>query len=313
MISIDAHMDTPWLQTKFAAANPTSEVFSLKYGHESSMFTTPKAKIGGLDSVIMALYLSDAWQDTYGAEAAHKEILNQRSRLVNGAGNYFVTKMSEAKLVKDNSSFVSTFIALEGGRLIDDSLDRLREYAELGIKYLTLTHNRNTSWADSSTDVSNHCGLTTFGRKVIKECNLLNVAIDISHASDHTAHHALDLSAKPVIATHSGAKALVNQPRNLNDSLIERIGESCGIICVPYAKRFIGHYKVADHIQHIADIIGTHRVGIGSDMDGAVMIPGVTSVNQWRDVVANDLINKGWSTSEIEGVFGDNLAKILGA
>jgi len=291
--------------------------FYLREGHEQSLFTIDAAHEGGLKAAIFALYLSDVWQDAHTEAEAFEELRIQRNRLINGFRVLFPNPNHNFNLehflqdVNDAPDWFPVLLGLEGGRLIHNSLDRLKTYAEWGIRYLTLTHNRNTNWADSATDFEHIGGLSGFGRDVIKKCNELNILVDVSHASDHTAYDAIDISTKPVIASHSGVRSLVKQPRNLSDSLIKRIAQTGGIICVPFAKRFMGHYKVSDHINYIVDLVGVNHVGIGSDIDGAVLIPGFTSITQWKDTIVPDLMGAGWSQVDIDKILGGNLLRVL--
>lgn len=274
------------------------------------MFSLTDAREGGLYTAIFALYLSDAWQDAHTVMETTVAINNQVLRLKQDPSLDFypatVPLMSSV-----HAYFFPMMIGLEGGRLINGSLERLQELASFGIRYLTLTHNRNTDWADSATDQPYHEGLTQFGRSVLKKCEELGVLIDVSHASDLTVANVIYLSSKPVIASHSGCRGLVMQPRNLPDILIYKIAERGGVICVPYAKRFIGHYKVADHIDYIAQKVGSEYVGIGSDLDGAVMIPSFTNVRQWKETVLEDLVNMGYGQDQIDGILGGNMLRLL--
>ena len=90
-------------------------------------------------------------------------------------------------------------MGMEGGHMIDNDLGILREYARLGVRYLTLSHSRNTDWSDSSTDTAAHNGLTDFGKGVVRELNRLGVMVDISHVSDKTFYDALEVSKAPII------------------------------------------------------------------------------------------------------------------
>src|ERR1051326_3125076 len=105
--------------------------------------------------------------------------------------------------------------------MIDDDLALLRVYAALGVRYMTLTHYKNNTWADSSTDTAAHNGLTAFGRDVVREMNRLGVMVDISHVADKTFWDALDVSKAPLLASHSSCRALSGHPRNMTDDMIK--------------------------------------------------------------------------------------------
>ena len=102
---------------------------------------------------------------------------------------------------------IAAVLTLEGGHQIDDDLRVLRMYHRLGIRAMTLTHFRNNNWADSSTDKPQHNGLTEFGKQVVREMNRIGMIVDISHVSDKTFYDTLEVTTKPVIASHSSCRA----------------------------------------------------------------------------------------------------------
>jgi membrane dipeptidase len=132
---------------------------------------------------------------------------------------------------------IGSLLGAEGGHSIDNSLGVLRSFYRLGVRYLTLTHNENTDWADSATDEPVHGGLTAFGREVVAEMNRLGMLVDLSHVAPSTMHDALDTSAAPVIFSHSSARAVCDHPRNVPDDVLARLpanGGVCMITFVPY-------------------------------------------------------------------------------
>jgi membrane dipeptidase len=135
--------------------------------------------------------------------------------------------------------------------MIDDDLGVLGTYAALGVRYLTLTHTRNTNWADSSTDTAEHNGLSNFGREVVRELNWLGVMVDISHVSDKTFYDALETSKAPVIASHSSCRALCNVPRNMTDDMIRALARNGGVIQINYHVGFLSQ-EYADSSRAIA-------------------------------------------------------------
>src|SRR6185503_16418115 len=115
---------------------------------------------------------------------------------------------------------IACLIGIEGGHQINNSLAVLRQMYDLGARYLTLTHSRNTPWADSATDAPLHHGLTEFGKDLIREMNRLGMLIDLSHVSPETMKAALAISEAPVIFSHSSARAVVDHPRNVPDDVL---------------------------------------------------------------------------------------------
>jgi membrane dipeptidase len=127
----------------------------------------------------------------------------------------------------------------EGGHQIRESLGVLRMYHRLGVRYLTLTHNDNVSWADSATDEPVLGGLSDFGREVVREMNRLGMLVDLSHVSHDVMRDALDTTRAPVIFSHSSAYAVCDHPRNVPDDVLARLADNGGTCLVTFVPRFV--------------------------------------------------------------------------
>ncbi len=127
---------------------------------------------------------------------------------------------------------IASLLGMEGGNSIGESLAVLRQLYDLGARYLTLTHSKTLSWADSATDAPQHDGLTPFGRQVVREMNRLGMLVDLSHVSEATMMDALDEARAPVIFSHSGARAINGHARNVPDSVLARLPENGGMVMV---------------------------------------------------------------------------------
>lgn len=134
---------------------------------------------------------------------------------------------------------VASLLGAEGGHQIGNSLGTLRMLHRLGVRYLTLTHNDNTDWADSATDEPVHGGLTDFGRDVVREMNRLGMLVDLSHVAVSTMNQALDVAAAPVIFSHSSARALTDNPRNVPDDVLARLAVNGGVCMVAFVPFFV--------------------------------------------------------------------------
>jgi membrane dipeptidase len=141
---------------------------------------------------------------------------------------------------------VASFLGMEGGHAIENSLGALRAYYDLGVRYMTLTHNVTLDWADAALDEPKHGGLTPFGKEVVREMNRLGMLIDLAHVSPGTMSAALDVTEAPVIFSHSGSRALVDHPRNVPDSILARLPKNGGIVMVPFVNGFVSA-KVRAH------------------------------------------------------------------
>src|SRR5665213_613216 len=139
---------------------------------------------------------------------------------------------------------------IEGGHAIEDSLGLLRDYFDLGVRYMTLTHTNTNNWADSSGDVDkagvqHHNGLTPFGKQVVHEMNRLGMIIDISHTADKTFWDALAASKAPIFASHSSCRALCNVPRNMTDEMIAALAKKGGVIQINFNCGFLSEKSAA--------------------------------------------------------------------
>src|SRR5215469_16771034 len=177
----------------------------------------------GAEAVRRTLDLRDAMQPVL---EAHKDQIEQAT-----------TAADIERIVKAQK--IAAFLTIEGGHTIDDNLRVLRAYYLLGIRSMTLTHARNTNWADSARDSPAHNGLTDFGKEVVREMNRLGMMVDLAHVSDKTFYDALAVTTKPVIVSHSAMRAIANVPRNVTDEMLRALAEHGGVIGINFGMGFI--------------------------------------------------------------------------
>jgi membrane dipeptidase len=134
---------------------------------------------------------------------------------------------------------VASLIGIEGGHQIGGNLAALRQFYELGARYMTLTHFKNNEWADSATDDPKYHGITDFGRTVIHEMNRLGMLVDLSHVSDDTMRAALQVSKAPVIFSHSSARALDDHKRNVPDDILKLTAANGGVVMVNFYSAYV--------------------------------------------------------------------------
>jgi membrane dipeptidase len=137
------------------------------------------------------------------------------------------------------SGRIASLMGAEGGHCIGCSLGVLRMLHALGVRYLTLTHNDNTPWADSATDQPVHGGLTAFGREVVREMNRIGMLVDLSHVSADTMRDALATTRAPVIFSHSSARAICSSPRNVPDDVLHTLTGNKGVCMAVFAPSFV--------------------------------------------------------------------------
>ncbi|KAL2762032.1 dipeptidase 1 isoform b precursor, partial [Daubentonia madagascariensis] len=219
---------------------------------------------------------------------------------------------------------VASLIGVEGGHSIDSSLGVLRALYHLGMRYLTLTHNCNTPWADNwlvdrGSDKAQSQGLSLFGQSVVREMNRLGVIIDLAHVSVATMKATLQLSKAPVIFSHSSAYSLCGNRRNVPDDVLQLVNETGSLVMVNFYNDYVSCTKeaslsqVADHLDHIRKVAGARAVGFGGDFDGVSRLPeGLEDVSKYPDLIA-ELLRRNWTEAEIRGALADNLLRVFEA
>jgi membrane dipeptidase len=190
---------------------------------------------GGLDGGFFAVYVAPYYGE--GARAVRRArtlvdtIRAQVARYPDRAG-LARTAADVRRLARAGRAAV--LLGLEGGHALAASPDTLARLADLGIRYVTLTHINTNRWADASQDAPRHGGLTAQGRALVRRMNDLGVLVDVSHASDATFYDALEASRTPVIASHSSARALTPGVRNLSDAMLRALARQGGVAMVNF-------------------------------------------------------------------------------
>ncbi|PDQ34533.1 MAG: membrane dipeptidase [Candidatus Lumbricidophila eiseniae] len=225
---------------------------------------------------------------------------------------------------------IASLLGAEGAHQLANSPAVLRIYAELGVRYLTLTHNRTSDWADAAHGNQTHGGLTERGRAFIGELERLGMLVDLSHVAPSTMHATLDIATAPVIFSHSSARALYDHPRNVPDDVLRRIPANGGIVMVTFVPQFlsadfdtwftgdrsrprppIDASTVADHIEHVREIAGLNHLGFGGDYDGTEYFPVSLEGVDGYPVVLAELARRGWSVTELAAITSGNILRIL--
>lgn len=185
---------------------------------------------GRVGAQFWSVYVSASLPEPQAVVAALEQI-DVMKRLIarHPADLAFVTTADQAEAAMKRGR-IASLLGMEGGNSIGESLAVLRQTYDLGARYLTLTHSKTLSWADSATDAPRHGGLTAFGRKVVREMNRLGMLVDLSHVSEATMMDALDETRAPVIFSHSGARAIDGHPRNVPDSVLARLPANGGVV-----------------------------------------------------------------------------------
>ena len=238
-IVVDGHADTTQ-RLIFDRA------FNIGTRNSNGNLDIPRMKEGGVDALFFSIWMPG---DVTGPIAIKRALvqIDALREAVRTHPNDLALATSVADVRRAAAEHkIAALMGMEGGHMIDRDLRVLRNYAALGVRYLTLTHFKNTEWADSSTDTPVHNGLTAFGKDVVRELNRLGVIVDISHVSDKTFYDAIAVSSAPVIASHSSARALTNHPRNMTDEMLRAVARNGAVVMINYHSGFISEqFRIA--------------------------------------------------------------------
>jgi membrane dipeptidase len=210
-----------------------------------------RMKQGGLTAEFFSVYVDRSYAERGGAARRAMDLIDRVYRAAERhPAELMLAYSSEDIRRAKKQGKIAALMGIEGGHAIEDSLEALRDFYRLGVRYMTLTHNNTNNWADSCCDKATHNGLSDFGREVVREMNRTGMLVDISHVSDKTMSDVLDVSTAPVIASHSSARALADRPRNIPDELLRRIAKNGGVVMINFYPAFISmDYYNADHAR----------------------------------------------------------------
>jgi len=258
---VDGHNDLPWAMREFAAAPLDLEAYDLTRptpGHTD----LARLRTGRVGGQFWSVYVPGEVRDS-GYARVQLEQIDIARRTIARYPTDFAWALT-AQTVRDvhRTGRIASLLGMEGGHAIENSLGALRAYYELGVRYMTLTHNVTLDWADAAGDVHRHGGLTAFGEEVVREMNRLGMLVDLSHTSPGTMSDALNVTEAPVIFSHSNARALTDVPRNVPDSILRRLPANGGVVMVTFVPGFASQ-RVADWNARLDSV----RRASGADAD----------------------------------------------
>jgi membrane dipeptidase len=240
---VDGHNDLPIIIREDPKHRGDLEGYDLRQ-HTDGETDLARLKDGYVAGQFWSVYvdggLKEGWARTQleQIELAKRMIARYPERLVLATRSSDIVKAKKA-------GKVASFLGMEGGHVIENSLGALRAYYDLGARYMGLTHNVTLDWADAALDTHKHGGLTPFGKEVVREMNRLGMLVDLSHTSSAVMHQALDTSEAPVIFSHTGAQALAPTGRNVPDDVLQRMAANGGVVMVYYVPEFISKEALA--------------------------------------------------------------------
>lgn len=311
--TVDSHVDTPMWFT---------ENFSIAQRESASKVTLPKMEEGLLDGVFMVAYLKQGARDDASLLHATQEatdIIARIKKQIEDNRDAVSLAIRPEDLIRNKQEGKKTiFLGIENGYAIGKDITNVARFKDMGVSYITLSHNGDNDLCDSARGTGEHNGLSELGRQVVGEMNRLGIMIDISHTSEKTVADTLQLSKAPVIASHSSARALCDHPRNLTDNQLKAIANAGGVVQVCLYHGFLSEKPEATihdairHIDHMVKLIGADHVGIGSDFDGDGGIAGCDAANEIINIT-RELLRIGYSHEDLEKIWGGNLFRVMRA
>ncbi len=237
---IDGHNDYPWEVREKAQFD--LDKLDISKAQPATMTDIPRLRAGGVGGQFWSVYVPADPAERHGQSAVTQtlEEIDTVHRMIRKYPETFelaLTADDVGRIFKKGK--IASMIGMEGGHSIDNSLAALRMFYRLGARYMTLTHSKNTDWADSATDDPKNGGLSPFGEQVVREMNRLGMLVDLSHVSPDTMEDAIRVSAAPVIFSHSSARAIDDVPRNVPDNILQLLPKNGGVVMVTFVPGFL--------------------------------------------------------------------------
>lgn len=325
----DGHNDLPWE----CRVNRGYRVDDIGQESEMTLHTDiPKLRRGG--------YLAQFWSAWVDAEFKGADAvvatLEQIDCIQRMCARYpqdfrFATAADDVRAAARDGR-IASLIGIEGGHQIADNLAVLRQYARLGVRYMTLTWNNTNEFADAAVGECRWHGINDRGREIIHEMNRIGMIVDLSHVSADTMRDALDVTEQPVMFSHSSCFAVNPHPRNVPDDVLERVSDNDGVVMITSVPVFVSDTRrrwhdqgeqgetpevtvrmVADHVEHARDVAGIDHIGVGGDFDGTDVMPsGLSNVGEYQNLF-DELHSRGWNEDELNKLGWRNVLRVLEA
>ena len=306
ILTLDTHCDTPMLFPQ-----------GIRFDQRDPRILVDLQKMteGRLDATVMAAYLP---QPTENPTAYADNIFDQIETIVKKNSDYVRIARTPAELWDNKrAGRKSIMLGIENGIALDGKLENLQHFADRGIVYVTLCHNGDNDICDSASKSNQtHGGVSAFGEQVIKEMNRLGILVDMSHAGEKSFYDALDISTKPIVCSHSSARALCDHPRNLTDDQMRALAAKGGVAQTTIYHGFLRNdaeatiLDVIAHLEHAIDVMGIDHVGLGTDFDGDGGVRGLADASELIHFT-RQLLARRYSDEDIQKIWGGNFLRVM--
>lgn len=244
-ILIDGHNDLPWAIRQSKSAPRDVAAYDLRQ-RSAGDTDFERLAAGGLGAQFWSVYIPGEDKQAGYAKVQLEQIDIARRLIERYPDRLGPALTADGIETVWRGRRIASLLGMEGGHALENSLGALRAYYDLGVRYMTLTHNTTLDWADAAGDAARHGGLTRFGEEVVREMNRLGMLVDLSHTSPETMDDALRVSEAPVIFSHSSARALCDVPRNVPDAILARLPQNGGVVMITFVAGFVS--------QELADV-----------------------------------------------------------
>ncbi|MER7071113.1 dipeptidase [Terrabacter sp. NPDC000476] len=244
---VDGHNDLPWearVQTGY-----DFEALDLAGPVATTQTDLPRLAEGGVGAQFWSVFVPSTLQGDSAVTATLEQVDGVHRMIGTYADRLALARTADEVEAAAASGRIASLLGAEGGHSIGCSLGTLRLLHVLGVRYLTLTHNDNTPWADSATDEPVVGGLSAFGREVVREMNRLGMMVDLSHVAATTMRDALGTADAPVVFSHSSALALCDTPRNVPDDVLAALPANGGVCMVTFVPEFVSPATAAWRVE----------------------------------------------------------------
>jgi membrane dipeptidase len=249
---IDGHNDLPWAMRKLC----DYDLDRVDLARRVNELHTDIGRLreGGVTGQFWSVYVPSTLSGPEAVSATLEQIAFVYKMTERYPNDFAIALSAHDVIAANNSGHIASMLGMEGGHSINESLGVLQMMAQLGVRYMTLTHNDNVPWADSATDEPVLGGLNDFGHEVIREMNRLGMMVDLSHVSADVMRQAIAASESPVMFSHSSARAVCDVARNVPDDVLESLSDNNGICMVTFVADFISP-AVANWFEECKDIV----------------------------------------------------------
>ncbi|KAI1259403.1 dipeptidyl aminopeptidase [Xylariaceae sp. FL1019] len=322
---IDGHNDLPYLlRIEFKNKIYNTSAFTFR-DHLASHTDLVRMKQGRLGGQFWSVFvecpdIADLDDPTFSVRDTLEQI-DVTKRFINDNPEFAYCETSTCAKAEFAKGKIPSMLGAEGMHQAGSSIAVLRQLFDLGVRYVTITHNCDNPFATAASTVTAtgvDGGLTPFGAAAIREMNRLGMMVDLSHTSHDAMRQILDITKSPVMFSHSACYRLAENFRNAPDDVIARLKENGGVLMVMFVKRFLNAANpdeadietVVDHIMHVVELAGWEHVGIGGDFDGTVTLAnGIESVADYPKLI-EAVMKRGATDEEIRKLVGDNILRV---